>query len=125
MPILEGTDGVRRNGEVAEQFHLAHRASRSDSGKMMRLPDDLVPRYARLAAFWSAQQVAELQADIAAGRLPPIEAKKRIAEAIVAKYHGAEAARTARERFEQTVQRRELPAEMPTLRAGRIASSPI
>ncbi len=119
MPILEGTDGVRRMGKSLNNFISLIEPPEEQFGKMMRLPDDLVPRYARLAAFWSAQQVAELQADIAAGRLAPIEAKKRIAEAIVAKYHGAEAARTARERFEQTVQRRELPAEMPTLRAGK------
>jgi tyrosyl-tRNA synthetase len=39
-------------------------------------------------------------------------AKKDLAETIVARYHGAEAARAARERFEATVQRGELPADM-------------
>lgn len=119
MPILEGTDGVRRMGKSLNNFISLIEPPEEQFGKMMRLPDDLVTRYARLAAFWPAQQVAELQADIGADRLAPIEGKKRVAEAIVAKYHGAEAARAARERFEQTVQRRELPADMPTLSAGR------
>lgn len=121
MPILEGTDGVRRMGKSLNNFISLIEPPEEQFGKMMRLPDALVPRYARLAAFWPAQQVAELEADIGANRIAPIDAKKRVAQAIVAKYHGAEAARTARERFEQTVQRRELPTEMPTLQeaAGR------
>jgi tyrosyl-tRNA synthetase len=44
-------------------------------------------------------------------------AKKRVAEEIVARYHGAEAARAARERFEATVQRGELPSELAEVRA--------
>lgn len=118
MPILEGTDGVRRMGKSLNNFISLIEPPEEQFGKMMRLPDDLVPRYARLAAFWPSQQVEALQADLEAERVAPIEAKKRVAEAIVAKYHGAEAARSARERFEQTVQRRELPAEMPTLQAA-------
>ncbi|MHB8306295.1 MAG: S4 domain-containing protein, partial [Vulcanimicrobiaceae bacterium] len=50
-------------------------------------------------------------------RAHPMDEKKRLAEEIVARYHGADAARAARERFERTVQRKELPAEaLPELR---------
>jgi tyrosyl-tRNA synthetase len=118
MPILEGTDGVRRMGKSLSNFISLIEPPEEQFGKMMRLPDDLVPRYARLAAFWPGQQVDTLLADLTAERVTPIDAKKRVAEAIVAKYHGADAARSARERFEQTVQRRELPTEMPTLQAA-------
>jgi tyrosyl-tRNA synthetase len=45
-----------------------------------------------------------------------MEEKKRIDSGIVERYHDAAAARAAREYFEQTVQRRELPAEMPEFR---------
>jgi len=118
MPILEGTDGVRRMGKSLNNFISLIEPPEEQFGKIMRLPDDLVPRYARLAAFWPSGQVAELQADMACDRIAPIDAKKRVAEAIVSKYHGAHAAHTARERFEQTVQRRELPSDMPTLSSG-------
>jgi tyrosyl-tRNA synthetase len=117
MPILEGTDGIRRMGKSLNNFISLIEPPEEQFGKIMRLPDELIPRYARLAAFWPSQQVDELQADIGADRVAPIDAKKRVAEAIVAKYHGADAGRIARERFEQTVQRRELPTEMPTLQA--------
>ena len=40
-----------------------------------------------------------------------MDEKKRIAEAIVARYQGAHAAAAAREYFERTVQRKEIPTE--------------
>ena len=40
-----------------------------------------------------------------------MDAKKSVAQDIVARYHGTPAARTARDRFEATVQRREIPTE--------------
>ncbi len=118
VPILEGTDGVRRMGKSLGNYISLIEPPEEQFGKLMRLPDQLIPRYARLAAFWPPSRIAELEADLEAGRTPPIEAKKRVAEAIVARYHGAPAAGAARERFEKTVQRRELPDEMPTLRAS-------
>jgi tyrosyl-tRNA synthetase len=46
--------------------------------------------------------------------------KKRVAEEIVARYHGREAAKAASEYFERTVQRRELPADnIPEIRLGQ------
>jgi tyrosyl-tRNA synthetase len=47
-----------------------------------------------------------------------MEEKKQLAQDVVARYHGAEAAKTARDYFERTVQRRELPSEMPEMRVG-------
>ena len=42
-----------------------------------------------------------------------LEAKKRLAEEITTVFHGAPAAAEARAYFERTVQRREVPEEMP------------
>jgi tyrosyl-tRNA synthetase len=55
---------------------------------------------------------------LSGGTLHPMTEKKRLAEEVVARYHGAEAAKSAREYFERTVQRRELPSEMPELPLG-------
>ena len=116
-PILEGTDGVRRMGKSLNNYIALTEPPEEQFGKLMRIPDSLISRYARLAAFWPADQADALQRDLENGRVAPIDAKKRVAEAIVTKYHGAEASRSAQDRFERTVQRRELPDEMPTLRA--------
>jgi tyrosyl-tRNA synthetase len=45
-----------------------------------------------------------------------MDEKKRIAEAVATLYHGRDGARTAREHFERTIQRGELPAKIPERR---------
>jgi tyrosyl-tRNA synthetase len=82
-------------------------------GKLMRLPDEMIVRYARLAAGRSEAACDQLARDLEAGRASAMDEKKRVAEEIVAIYHGGDAAANARENFERTVQRRELPSEMP------------
>ncbi len=112
-PILEGTDGVVRMGKSRGNFIGLTEAPSEQFGKVMSLPDAMIPRYAELAAFQPPAEVAMLRASLADGGLHPMTAKKALGEAIVARYHGLAAARAARERFEATVQRGELPAEMP------------
>jgi tyrosyl-tRNA synthetase len=118
VPILEGTDGVIRMGKSRGNYVALAEPAAEQFGKLMRIPDELVPRYAELAAFRPAAEVAALRAGLGDGSLHPMEEKKRLAEEIVARYHSADEARTARERFEATVQRRELPKEMPEVPAG-------
>ncbi|MBV9102694.1 MAG: tyrosine--tRNA ligase [Candidatus Eremiobacteraeota bacterium] len=115
VPILEGTDGVVRMGKSRGNYVALAEAATEQFGKLMRIPDELVPRYAHLAAFWPAQEVGKLVDALRTGRYSPMDAKKRVAEDIVSLYHGKGTARSARERFEATVQRRELPADMPTV----------
>ncbi|MBV9648482.1 MAG: tyrosine--tRNA ligase [Candidatus Eremiobacteraeota bacterium] len=115
VPILEGTDGVVRMGKSRGNYVALAEPATDQFGKLMRIPDELVPRYAHLAAFWPAQEVGKLVDALRTGRYSPMDAKKRVAEDIVSLYHGKGTARSARERFEATVQRRELPADMPTV----------
>jgi tyrosyl-tRNA synthetase len=117
-PILEGTDGVIRMGKSRGNFVGLTESPDQQFGKLMSLPDAMIPRYAALAAFRPAPALAELEDGLRAGRVHPMNAKKDLAQEIVGRYHGAEAARAARERFEATVQRGELPSEMDERRSG-------
>ncbi len=118
-PILEGTDGVIRMGKSKGNFIGLSEPASEQFGKLMSLPDEIVPRYAALADFQPPQRVEALRRSLADGSVHPMAAKKELALAIVARYHGAGEARAARERFEATVQRRETPDEMPEVVAGR------
>lgn len=118
VPLLEGLDGEKKMSKsLGNQIGLTDPPN-DMFGKTMSIPDRLIPRYARLAAWWPAERVAELEAGLAAGRLAPMDEKKRIAEDLVAMYHDPQAARSARDWFERTIQRREIPAEMPELPLG-------
>ncbi len=120
VPLLEGIDGQKKMSKSLGN-HIGLTDSPNDMfGKTMRIPDELLPRYARLAAWWPADAVAALEAQLLRGAISPMDEKKRVAHDIVALYHGADAARAAREWFERTIQRGEIPAEMPELPlAGR------
>jgi tyrosyl-tRNA synthetase len=115
VPLLEGIDGEKKMSKSLGN-HIGLTDVPNDMfGKTMRIPDALIPRYARLAAWWPADEVAALEGDLAAGRRAAMDEKKRIAHDITALYHGAEDARAAQDWFERTIQRGEIPAEMGTL----------
>jgi len=116
VPLLEGVDGAKKMSKSTGNHIALTDAPNDQFGKVMRIPDESLARYARLAANWSQAEVDRMVAEVSAGTLPPMEAKKRIAAAVVALFHGAEAARAAREHFERTIQRGELPAEIPERR---------
>jgi tyrosyl-tRNA synthetase len=92
--------------------------ARDQFGKTMRIPDELIARWARLADFRSRAECDALERGIRDGSLVPLEEKKLLAQAIAARYHGTAAARDAREYFERTIQRKELPSEMPEFAAA-------
>jgi tyrosyl-tRNA synthetase len=118
VPLLEGLDGaVKMSKSLGNHIGLTESPD-EQFGKTMRIPDAMIVRYARLAVFRSQADCVDLERALRDGRAVPMEEKKKIGQEVVALYHGAEAARAAREHFESTVQRRELPREMPDVRAG-------
>ncbi|MDB5072869.1 MAG: tyrosine--tRNA ligase [Candidatus Eremiobacteraeota bacterium] len=115
VPLLEGIDGEKKMSKSLGN-HIGLTDPPNDMfGKTMRIPDALLPRYARLAAWWPSDQVQALERGLRDGSASPMDEKKRIAEDLVALYHGGDAARAARDFFERTIQRGEIPAEMPEL----------
>ncbi len=119
VPLLIGLDGEKKMSKSTGNYVGIAEPPQMQFGKLMSLPDALIPSYARLAAFRPRAQCDALAAALAAGRVDAIGEKKRLAQEIVARYHGSEAARGAREYFERTVQRKELPTDgVPELARG-------
>jgi tyrosyl-tRNA synthetase len=118
LPILEGTDGSVRMGKSKGNYVALTEPAREQFGKTMSIPDELIARWARLADFRSEAECEALARGIADDSRSPLEEKKRLAESIAARYHGAAAARDAREYFERTIQRREIPADTPEMPLG-------
>ncbi len=111
VPILEGIDGRQRMSKSLGNFIGINEAPQSQFGKLMSIPDDMIPRYARLAAFRSQEDSDRLAAALSIGSVHPLQEKKVLAMEIVTRYHGANAARLACDYFERTVQRKELPED--------------
>ena len=111
VPLLVGLDGEKKMSKSLGNYVGVDEPPAEQFGKLMKISDDLLPVYARLAAFRPERESRRLADGLAAGRLNPMEEKKRLACEIVARYHGHEAASAAREFFERTVQRKEIPTD--------------
>jgi tyrosyl-tRNA synthetase len=111
VPLLVGLDGEKKMSKSLGNSIGVDEPPAEQFGKLMKISDELLPVYARLAAFRPELESRQLADELAAGRLNPMEEKKRLAAEIVARYHGTEAAAAAREFFERTVQRKEIPTE--------------
>ena len=119
LPLLEGLDGIEKMSKSKGNYVGLTESPEQQFGKLMRITDEMIPRYARLAAFYPQAEAGRLTQGLNDGRLHPMDEKKRLAEDIVARYHGRDAAASAREYFERTVQRRELPTDnIPEIRLG-------
>jgi len=119
VPLLEGLDGIKKMSKSTGNYVGLTEPPEVQFGKLMSIPDDMIARYARLAAFRSDSDCVKLAAALAAGSAHPMNEKKRLATQIVGLYHGAESAKTAAGYFERTVQRKELPSEnIPEIALG-------
>jgi len=113
-PLLEGIDGVKKMSKSTGNGIGLTEAAEQQFGKTMRIPDELIVRWEHLVLGTSSGELRALEAALRAGRLHPMEEKKRIAAAIVRRYHGDAAAQRAREHFERTVQQHQAPTEIST-----------
>ena len=124
-PLLEGLDAREVDGKVVgdkmskslNNYVGIDEAPGEQYGKLMSIADGLMWRYYELLSRRSITEIAALRAG------HPKKAKGELAREIVARYHGAEAARLAEEQFEQVHARRELPDEIEEKEVAREAGA--
>ncbi len=102
MPLLEGTDGVRKMSKSFGNYIALEDQPADMYGKLMSISDHAMLRYYELLTSADLARVKTLH---------PMEAKQELAQQIVSRYHGAAAASRARSAFTQRFRQREFPAE--------------
>ena len=112
VPLLEGLDGVQKMSQSLGNYVGIAEEPEEQFGKLLRIPDALIPRYLRLCTDVSEPEVAEIEAALAAGTRAPLEAKRAMARSVVDLYHGAGAGETAEAAFDRVHRDRELPEEI-------------
>ena len=112
MPLLEGLDGVRKMSKSYGNAVGLTDEPRDMFGKLMSIPDRMMPRYFELLTDVEPAELAAMRS----GEAHPMESKKRLATIIVAEYYGDDAAKDARDYFESKFQRREVPQDVPVFR---------
>ena len=112
-PILPGTDGVEKMSKSLDNYIGITEAPEQMYGKVLSISDALIYPYFELA---TDVPTAELPGLKTFAEENPRDAKHHLAEAVVRMYHGDEAAQAARDHFEKTVIRKEIPDDVPEFR---------
>jgi tyrosyl-tRNA synthetase len=115
-PLLLGTDGVDKMSKSLGNAIGISEPPGEIYGKLMSISDRLMLDYFDLLAAGEWDDLAPQRAALGRGDGDPLEFKHALAARIVERFHGGEEARAAAEHFRSTVQRRELPEEIPMLR---------
>lgn len=109
LPILPGTDGVEKMSKSLDNYIGITEAAEEMYGKTLSIPDEQIYTYFELAT------------DVPTGELPkvkqyaqedPRNAKHKLAWTIVRMYHDEKSADAARQHFEKTVIKGEVPEDV-------------
>lgn len=113
MPILEGLDGVQKMSKSLGNYIGVAEAAGEMFGKVLSISDDLMWRYYELLSHKSLGEIAKLKTDVANGTAHPKKVKEALAQEIVERFHGKEAANAAKAEFDRVHAKSELPSELP------------
>lgn len=98
VPLLEGTDGIRKMSKSLGNYIAIEESPDEIFGKVMSINDQMLIRYYELLTLEPLDAVRAEH---------PMTAKLQLATLLVQRFHGAEAAGHARERFDRRVRRKE------------------
>jgi tyrosyl-tRNA synthetase len=98
MPLLVGTDGSRKMSKSFDNYVGVNDLPEEMFGRLMRIPDELMPEYYRLL----------LSSDLP--ETEPNEAKRELGRRIVDRYYDPDAAKAAEDHFDR-LHKQHLPPE--------------
>ncbi|MGE6322988.1 tyrosine--tRNA ligase [Pseudomonas oryzihabitans] len=124
MPLLEGLDGVKKMSKSLGNYVGIQEAPGVMYNKLVSIPDTLMWRYFELLSFRSLEEIAQFRSDVAQGANPR-DIKIKLAEEIVARFHGEEAAQTAHRSAGNRMKDGELPEDLPEVELETDAALPV
>jgi tyrosyl-tRNA synthetase len=116
MPILVGLDGHRKMSKSLGNYVGITEAPSEMFGKMMSIPDELMWSYCELVTDRTPQEIAALRKEVSDGALHPMDLKMKLAQEVIADFHGEDAARKAAENFQRVFRDRQAPEESPVVK---------
>lgn len=113
MPLLEGTDGVRKMSKSYGNYIGIDEAPSEIFGKVMAVSDGLMWRYYELLSSKSLEDIASLKERVAGGDVHPKAAKEALAHEMVSRYHSPKDADEAQQGFNAVFAGGGVPDDMP------------
>jgi len=124
MPLLEGLDGVKKMSKSLGNYVGIQEAPGVMYNKLVSLPDSMMWRYFELLSFRSMEEIESFKRDVAEGANPR-DIKIKLAEEIVARFHGEEAAASAHRSAGNRMKDGELPEDLPEIELQSAEDMPI
>ena len=113
LPLLEGTDGVRKMSKSYGNYIGIDEPAREIFGKVMSVSDDLMWRYYELLSTKTLREIEALQEDVREERVHPKAVKEALALEMVELYHGRAQAEEAQAEFNAVFTSGGIPDDMP------------
>lgn len=124
LPLLEGLDGVKKMSKSLGNYVGIQEAPGVMYNKLVSMPDSLMWRYFELLSFRPMEEIDQFRRDVEAGANPR-DIKIKLAEEIVARFHGEEAAANAHRSAGNRMKDGELPEDLPEIELTSAEDMPI
>jgi tyrosyl-tRNA synthetase len=119
LPILVGLDGQRKMSKSLGNYIGINEPPDEIFGKIMSIPDDLMWTYWDLVTDRTPEEIAALKQEVSSGAKHPMDVKMRLAQEVIAGFHGEDAAHKAADHFQRVFRDRQAPSEMQEIRIKR------
>lgn len=114
--ITPGLDGKEKQSKSLNNYVGLGHSPRDKFGRLMTLPDSLIPLYFTVYTNVPTSRIDEIKSDL---QNDPMTYKKMLAEEIVRIYHGEEIAENERKWFEDTFSRKITPENIPEVQVNQ------
>ena len=113
LPLLEGTDGVKKMSKTYNNYIALKDEPDDMFGKCMRIPDELIIKYFDLTSAFSGKEIDEVKEMLEKGGNPK-DAKEKLGRQLVLQYHGEAAADAALANWKKVHSEKQVPDDMPS-----------
>jgi tyrosyl-tRNA synthetase len=113
--ITPGIDGKEKQSKSLGNYIAIGDTPRDKFGKAMSLPDSLVADFLKVYTLVPLDEIEEMAGAVRTGQLNPMDMKRALGRALVARYDGEEAAEDEDEWFLATFSRRSVPEDVPVV----------
>lgn len=112
LPLLEGTDGVRKMSKSYGNYIGLTDEPADIFGKTMSIPDELMVKYFRLASTLPVDEIDAIEKGLEAEELHPNVVKRQLARNLVEAYYDSEKAAAAEEAFDKLFKQHDIPDDI-------------
>lgn len=124
VPLLEGLDGIKKMSKSLGNYVGIQEPPGVMYNKLVSLPDSLMWRYFELLSFRDMAEIEQFKKDVEKGANPR-DIKIKLAEELIARFHGDEAAANAHKSAGNRLKEGELPDDIPEIELNSAEDLPI